>query len=557
MTTLREDSGSPLSFFNSLIDIGTSGDVSAVAKEFLKQKNANAPYLRGSIANYTKRLTMTFPVLCDNSLTPETASMISRANERYIVSMLHMLFAAAQFNAQDGSEVIGSIHKNIRVRKSLDDYIDALDGFVGEAVDPATMADAVKQMESELKKPQDSFPVDSFSSRSLNDYLVANFNGKTKVMESAVLHEDPWWDFNLTVDPNTGTPLDPNTGKPLSRTGSKKVKRDPDSGYYYITPDPDKIQDYADNPKYVDSLNNMSSRIHQFKADKERNAAEIERQKMEREKFIAQQARDQRDQEQFDRDKKRWEMQDRLDYAKLSQYANQDLASQYDVIQKRLMDNDIKKSNELQPTLMIVNYHQVNSSNPDMWENKTFVAGVKSRLISVDSSDIVDRIAAKNRTRLSFLNFIRAMTGEIKFMKDFILCLDQAKIDAKNSVKKGEAARVWKTLESLSVRNNKNRLFKSGNDASAITTLVINQETVNLIKKQYEFDLERVGNAWKIMNEYNLLGIIIADESTEVVKTLYAGNDMWEQQAYSYLEKESNDKSYKKIINLIGQNRRF
>ena len=56
-----------------------------------------------------------------------------------------------------------------------------------------------------------------------------------------------------------------------------------------------------------------------------------------------------------------------------------------------------------------------------------------------------------------------------------------------------------------------------------------------------------------IMDAYNFLGIIIADESIEVVKVLYAGNDSWEQQAYSYLEKESNDNSYRKVINLMGK----
>ena len=36
-------------------------------------------------------------------------------------------------------------------------------------------------------------------------------------------------------------------------------------------------------------------------------------------------------------------------------------------------------------------------------------------------------------------------------------------------------------------------------------------------------------------------------------KFLYAGNSAWEQQAFSFLEKESNDNSYKKVINLIGK----
>lgn len=49
------------------------------------------------------------------------------------------------------------------------------------------------------------------------------------------------------------------------------------------------------------------------------------------------------------------------------------------------------------------------------------------------------------------------------------------------------------------------------------------------------------------------MGIIIADESIDVAKFFYAGNDSWEQQAYSFLQKESNDNSYKKVINLLNK----
>ena len=61
--------------------------------------DAKNTYLGGSISNYVKDLVLTFPVLCDNSLPPTTASMISRANERSIVTMLQILFSSMQFNA--------------------------------------------------------------------------------------------------------------------------------------------------------------------------------------------------------------------------------------------------------------------------------------------------------------------------------------------------------------------------------------------------------------------------------------------------------------------------
>ena len=57
------------------------------------------------------------------------------------------------------------------------------------------------------------------------------------------------------------------------------------------------------------------------------------------------------------------------------------------------------------------------------------------------------------------------------------------------------------------------------------------------------------------MDSYNLLGLIICDESINVAKIFYVGNDTYETQAYSFLEKEKSDKGYKEIINLLNTRR--
>ena len=222
---------------------------------------------------------------------------------------------------------------------------------------------------------------------------------------------------------------------------------------------------------------------------------------------------------------------------------------------KRLLDADVRKSNEMQPALMIINYDIIDPKSTRVLRQSSFVAGVKSRLIPVESQDIMDRVFAKNKTKVNFKNFIRATTGEISFVKDFLLCINQAKIDAKNASKKGLAANMWKTLENRAIKNNFNRIRKEGtNDASAITVLVISQETVNALNKYYHIDLSKVKAANELMTTYNLMGIIIADDSLEVAKFLYAGNDNWDQQAYSFLEKEGKDKSYKQVVNLLNKN---
>ena len=512
-----------------------------------KTARTKAPYMKGSLSKYANDLIMTFPVLCDNSLPPSTVSMINRAHERNIVTMLELLFASAQFNGTDGMEVLNSIHRNINPNMSMDDYIDAVETISKNAAasqgvnwESADFRDYVKAMEQKLKEPAKSFPVNSFSERSLNEYTVLNINGRTLVKEdnpySNDMDDDIYWGSDDSVD-----------------RYSKKMRAQKyrDDRYYANSRDRREAERDRRDAEYSRRRDEREQRREEREIERARRDAEYNKQREERE-----QRREEREIERARRDaeynKQREEREQRRDVAQARRDAMQDVESQVNILSRRLLDTDVKKANEMQPTLMIVQYNEMDADGK-IYDKKSFVAGVKARLISVDSNDMVERLIAKNRTKINFLNFIRATTGEISFVKDFLFCVGQAKINAKNAVKKGPAASMWNTLENLSIKNNWNRLRKKGNDASCITTLVINQETVNILKKEYDFDLERINNARMIMDAYNLLGIVIADESIEVVKFLYNGNNVFEQQAYSYLERESNDNSYKKVINLIGK----
>ena len=470
-------------------------------KNRIKQDN----YLSGSISNYAKNLVMTFPTMCDDSLSPSTASMISKAHERNIITMLQLLFSSAQLRGNDGVDVLRKIHTNLDVDMSIDDYIDKVSAIATgesskEILSNRDFIIITNEMVRELKKSKHSFPTDSFSERSLNEYTITNSYGKT------IIREDDDLDRRI----HNHKVYDDNIKNNLTRA-SLKNQRD------NLAFQQDK---YEKDSKYREEKDRKDYRYRM------RN-------------------------DRLDRRVKRDELQHKIDNDEIrnaisvSQMAN-------DNIQHQLLDQDVKKANELQPSLMVIRSNYVDSDGK-IYNQIPFVAGVKSRLISVDSRDIVERLIVKNKTKVNFLNFIRATTGEIKFGRDFLLSVKQAKIDAKNAVKKGPAAKMWNVLSNRSIKNNFNKLRRKGNDASSITTLVVNQETVNVMKNEFDFDLENIRNARMIMDAYNFLGIIIADESIEVVKVLYAGNDSWEQQAYSYLEKESNDNSYRKVINLMGK----
>ena len=158
-----------------------------------KNNKKSAYYLGGSISRYAKNLTMSFPVLVDDSLSIETAQMISKANEKNIASMLELLFASMSINGtkgMTGKDVIGLFHKNID-DMSADDYIDYANNVMANYVEAcylpsitdAQVRDIQREMCYQLKQHKKSFPISSFSERSLNDYMCRDMYNVTIVYE--------------------------------------------------------------------------------------------------------------------------------------------------------------------------------------------------------------------------------------------------------------------------------------------------------------------------------------------------------------------------------------
>lgn len=218
---------------------------------------------------------------------------------------------------------------------------------------------------------------------------------------------------------------------------------------------------------------------------------------------------------------------------------------------KQLLDSDVKKINELVPSLMVVRFNVVND-NGDFQVEQQFVAGVKSRVIPIDSYDLFDRIVSKNKDKNGLVQFIRATTKEISFVKDYLLAIDQAKGDALKA-SRSRTTRLFKNLEKRSTKSVWNRLSGKNNDAACITSIMISQEGVDYLKKEHNVDLNNPKVAAKIMDAYNLLCLVIVDESIEVMKFLYDADSQYEQLAFSSLERQGNDGSYKKVINLLSK----
>jgi hypothetical protein len=219
----------------------------------------------------------------------------------------------------------------------------------------------------------------------------------------------------------------------------------------------------------------------------------------------------------------------------------------------RILDGEIKKANELVPTLMYVNFVQVGQDDSNYPIQTHIVVGIKAKLYAVDSQDILNRLKLKYNDKNTMLNLIKASTREISFFKDFVFAVDRAKIDAISQSRRGSSSKIWKLLERRAIKSKMKRSMFMNNDASAITTLVISQEEVEYLKKTEYIDVENTRVISPIMDAYNLMCFTIADESLEVCKFLFDdGEDTYEILTFNNLEREQRDNS-KKIVNMMSK----
>ncbi|MGL5749296.1 MAG: hypothetical protein ACRCXT_02125, partial [Paraclostridium sp.] len=103
------------------------------------------------------------------------------------------------------------------------------------------------------------------------------------------------------------------------------------------------------------------------------------------------------------------------------------IKNQQDIFRNQLMTTDVKKANELVPTMMTVNFITTGYE-----ENipTQMVIGVKAKMYPVNSTDLITRLSSKHRDSNGLLKLIRSTTREISFIKDFLFAIDKAKIDA-------------------------------------------------------------------------------------------------------------------------------
>lgn len=499
-------------------------DVNGIKDTFNKNPNRKNTFSSTSLARMTSNLVLVFPVMISRNISYDTAIMISKAIERKGIQMVQMVFAANQVTNQNITDVISYIsrfHRNIKtgdpLKWNVDDFMTAVNKF-SEAVISPTDAKALKAIREDMKNIE--FYLESnINSKGLDSFSVSNYaDGTFRIKENAGHNT-----FSDNLDDFVK----------ISKEARDRAK----FGWEYEDRMNGLDKNNIEGLKYRQSVNKdrfdrkMREKEYKYNVNRDKRNFEYGKEK------------DDRDFAQREREFKHKQYMDFSKYGK----------DQTEMFSKQLLDNDIKKANELMASTIAVNFTVMNDAG-DPVKVEGAVIGVKARLIPVESNDIITHLLIKTNDTRWMLNFFRATTRETSFARDFLFGIDNAKMEALSRSKRGSSNPLWKVLERRSLKSRAKRWNAKNNDAMAITTLIVSQDEIDFIRKENNLNFEDFNLTSNILENYNLLCFGIVDENLEIAKFLFdTGEAMWENYPFRALEKENKNDDYKKIINLMSK----
>lgn len=441
-----------------------------------------------SITRANKDLTMTFPVMVSNTVDPASAQLVSRALERKFVTLTQMLLSAISItSSKDAIDHLKNVHSNLDL-SSLFDVDDYL------AVSQEATANHIFDA-AEVKAVYEAFRQERLRAKPLNH--LHEFLSKDV---TDVIAKQPAVVNNLAV----------KQWNDLSDDDKARVMR------HYNSPTVNQNRDLERQLRAADQeRNRLTNNFTRSRAMQNRRMNDIRN------------AND--------------ALQSRID----------DLTSiRANRISHLAKDQDYKKANELQPTLLQIQFISTNDNNDPITVDA--YVGIKTKIYCVDSADIANHIVSKRSYNFSLYNLIKATSGEIEFWRDFVFAIKKAKIDAVSNTHRGSSSKLWKVLERRALASKINRFMSARNDATAITTLMVSAYDVEMLRKMEDIDISDSRVARKLMDDYNLVGIVIVDDSTESAKIIFdTGDDEYEPYTFKTLKRDDK-MDYKQMIQLLA-----
>lgn len=215
-----------------------------------------------------------------------------------------------------------------------------------------------------------------------------------------------------------------------------------------------------------------------------------------------------------------------------------------------LKDTDVKKANELVPSLMSVQLTQRNDAGQNIPIH--FLLGIKAVLHPVSSVEMINNVfkAFDKGSRGKFFDFLRWTTGEISFVKDLVLGIDEVKRDL-NAERSKQESPWWNLLRN---RNSVGRFRKWTKSAPLLpnATIAMTQAEVDNLRANTGVDILDPSSALQVMQQLGLLQFIVVDDANDVAYFLIDGQTRFQTYTFNALQRDNGD-AEKQAMRLIKQ----
>ena len=518
-----------------------------------------------SLTKYTKGLILVFPVAASKSNHIESVGIVAKAIEQKAVTLLQLAFSAANITTvKSGVEYLNQFHTNLDFDKmSLDSFIDVMDSMIDESAVSADVYSQYRAVSDDLRNLSYTLNTGINESFSLNQYSIIK---PEYARDGYTVLKEADYDQYARISKNTRqayTDLLAKKGLDFDSVYNGALKMS--MGVNGTDIDLDKASKYISdvlNPTNANALKdidvmlkaaNMAEKDKQFQKTYDQNQEKIDAEKKNlKDRLKIDQKKTDLDAERLLHQKKK----DRDDAAYRDRRdeimdAERERQARLDLMRNNLVSNDVRKANELVPTMMIVNFKVIDDEIGEI--NRQMVIGVKAKIYEIEPSDMINKVITKHTDSDVLLKLVKVGTREISFVKDFLLAINDAKLDALSKSRRGSTNKLFKVLERRSLKGRIGRALKAKNYYKAITTIVISQEEAEELLKN-NVNVSDVKTIRAIMEKLNIMCFVIIDESAEAARFIFdTGDDTYETIPFTQLEREQKDGMSRKVINLIAK----
>ena len=534
-----------------------------------------------SIAKLSSAATLQFPVITSRSINVDTAQTVVKALERQYAMFIQMVISMNPYldleKDRNLQGYLRNIHQNnvgiMDLKESAmslysDDFGRTLLFSLNEGCNGQVLASNREQM----------FNPEEY----LNNKILNNLYASKEIsLENAMLNLDYYYKKNPEILIEKYKP----TKKQIKRERAFKIKKNiplddddlyDENGNFSIEKAMDPLPDFAKeennkakNSKINNSKNNVkpedpNSSYHQnnnYDVEPSNNKNEQKQSNLKNKQFSHQKMMDRHKMRmdnanlELNKQKLQQKNQETENLINEKKFKHELQKTKWDYQSKtavKLSDNDVKKCNELVPTTLSLTLQVKDGSNFGGVSN--FVIGVKGLLHPVNSDDMISNLLSGYKSGNKFFNFLRWSSGEIKFIKDLILNMDNIKEDvvrkhAKNGSGWWSALKRRRNIAAL-------RRIKGSGRILPNTTIVCSINEIDELKEAYGVDLMNPTSIKKIMKTFFLLGFVVVDDSQELCHFIFDGENNYQVVSFNGLEKENNSKNdFKDIYKLINSGR--